>query len=121
MQEDPGERNDLSGKPEYADVESDLRGRILARFDPERIDKEVRDSLAKRRLLRTPMKMTDLKWDYTPQLDASKPILKQYLADFAVSPQKIEECTGGGIHALNSSALERTDAQEREQDREHTG
>ena len=67
------------------------------------------------------MKMTGLRWDYAPQFDASKPILKQYLADFAVSPQKIEECTGGGIHALNSSALERAHEQEREQDREHAG
>lgn len=121
MQDDPGEWNDLSGKPEYADVESDLRGRILARFDPERIDREVKDSLAKRRLLRTPMKMTGLEWDYTPQFDASKPILEQYLAHFVVSRQTLEEYTAGGVHALGNSALERDDEEDRAQDREDTG
>lgn len=70
VESDPGEWRNLSGAAEYREVESDLRGRILARFDPERIQSEQVASIRARQLIREAMMRTGTRWDYLPQVDA---------------------------------------------------
>ncbi len=49
---DPREVRDLAGRPEVADVERELRERLLADWDPEAIDARVRASQRRRLFLR---------------------------------------------------------------------
>lgn len=48
---DPGEKNNLAGRMEYADCEKDLRARALEGWDPDGIDAKVRRSQRERRLI----------------------------------------------------------------------
>ncbi|HEX2034179.1 MAG TPA: sulfatase-like hydrolase/transferase [Chloroflexota bacterium] len=79
LQTDPDEWHNLSGKPEYAEVERELRGAIEARFDFGRIEADVRRSIASRRLIREAMRRNGTLWDYAPHFDPSKDALQQYL------------------------------------------
>ncbi len=72
LENDPKEWNNLSGCTEYREVEDKLNQLILSKFDPERIEREIRKSLRKRRIIREAMKITKTKWDYYPYFDASK-------------------------------------------------
>jgi len=69
---DPGEWHNLAGNPDFAEVEDDLRARVLGRFDPDEIERDVRESLARRRLIRTTMQVNRTQWDYDPPFDASR-------------------------------------------------
>jgi choline-sulfatase len=79
LQADPGEWNNLADDPVLASVKEELRARILAKFDPEAIDREVQASSHRRQLIREAMNRTKTKWDYSPRLDGSKNTLLQYL------------------------------------------
>lgn len=71
--EDPREWRNLAGKPKVVDVEADLHTRLVERFDPPDIERRVRKSLDRRRVIRQAMKATGLpKWDYQPVFDATK-------------------------------------------------
>jgi choline-sulfatase len=72
LERDPGEWNNLAGNPDFAEIEDDLRARILSRFDPEAIEQDVRESLIRRRLIRTTMQVNRTQWDYDPPFDASR-------------------------------------------------
>lgn len=69
---DPRENNDLSGKYEYREVEEKLRAHLLRWFNPAEIDKDVRESLKKRQIIRSAMRTNDTHWDYQPFFDATK-------------------------------------------------
>ncbi len=49
---DPSELHDLAGRPEFADDEAALRGRLLADWDPDRVDRRIRASQQRRLFLR---------------------------------------------------------------------
>jgi len=46
--QDPGEWRDLAGKAEYAQIEKEMRARILSEFDPEQIARRALASQARR-------------------------------------------------------------------------
>lgn len=70
---DPGEWDNLSGRREFAEVEQELRSLILNRFDPEKIDRELDENLAKRAVVKSAMEANDgPSWDYQPFFDASR-------------------------------------------------
>ena len=79
LETDPGEWNNLSGQPEHAQVEAELRARILATFDPEAIGEAARESLQRRDVIRKAMQANGTKWDHQPQFDGRKNSLAQYL------------------------------------------
>lgn len=71
--EDPKEWNNLAGRSEYAEIESRLHGLIMDKFDPDQIERDVQDSLARRGVIREAMQETGLpKWDYQPFFDATE-------------------------------------------------
>jgi choline-sulfatase len=51
LESDPGEMSDLSGSPEHREVVEELTAAILDGWDPEEVDRVVRESHAKRRLI----------------------------------------------------------------------
>ena len=73
MSDDPKEWNNLAGQPEYTEIEADLHNLLMARFDPDQIEADIQDSLARRRIIREAMLETGLpKWDYQPDFDATE-------------------------------------------------
>lgn len=52
LEVDPGEKNNLAGRAEYAEREGELRVRVLDGWDPDGIDKKVRRSQRDRGLIR---------------------------------------------------------------------
>ena len=73
MVDDPEEWNNLAGQPEYQEVERKLHALLVANFDPDQIERDVQESLARRRLLKGAMDATGLpNWDYQPFFDATK-------------------------------------------------
>ena len=79
LEVDPGEWNNLAGRPECAQVEAELRARILATFDPEAIGEAARESLQRRDVIRKAMQANGTSWDHQPQFDGRKNSLAQYL------------------------------------------
>jgi choline-sulfatase len=80
LEADPGEWDNLSGRPKYREVEEGLRARILGRFDPDAIEEAVMESVRKRALIRGAMEITGTRWDVEPRFDPVKGIIDQYLA-----------------------------------------
>jgi choline-sulfatase len=72
LEDDPDEWHNLSGKPEYQDIEASLKAHILEQFDPARIEQDVTESLLKRQLIREAMKVNDTHWDYAPHFDTTQ-------------------------------------------------
>jgi len=72
LQKDPGEWNNLCGRPSYAEVETELRSRILEPFDPDRIEEELQESLINRAVIKKANKINDTHWDCQPFFDATK-------------------------------------------------
>jgi choline-sulfatase len=72
LEDDPDEWNNLSGKPEYQEIETGLKASVLEQFDPDRIEQDVTQSLLKRQLIREAMKVNDTHWDYAPDFDATQ-------------------------------------------------
>jgi len=73
LAKDPKEWNNLAGQPEYQEVERKLHALLVANFDPDQIERDVQESLARRRLLKGAMDATGLpNWDYQPFFDATK-------------------------------------------------
>lgn len=69
---DPGEWHNLAGRPEMQKLEEELRGLILAQFDPDRIAASGEVSVRRRELIRQAMARNDTHWDYFPYFDATK-------------------------------------------------
>ena len=73
LAEDPREWNNLAGQPQYEKVESRMHDLLLASFDPEQIELDIEDSMARRGLIKEAMGTTGLpKWDYQPFFDATE-------------------------------------------------
>jgi len=67
LEKDRDEWDNLAGKVEYASVRDDLRTRILSQFDPDRLEKELRNSLQRRMFLMKAMQKTGQDWAYRPE------------------------------------------------------
>jgi choline-sulfatase len=80
LQSDPGEWQNLIGQPRSANVARELKTLILDAFDPAVIEKEVRATIFKRQLLRRWGEVTGVQWAYTPEFDACKNAVAQYLS-----------------------------------------
>ncbi len=72
LENDPGEWNNLCGDPAYAEIETELRSRILETFDPDIIEEELRESLLNRAVIKQSNEVNDTHWDYSPFFDATK-------------------------------------------------
>jgi choline-sulfatase len=78
LEADPGEWHNLVGREEYAEVEAKLRGLILDRFDPEAIELDVRESIARRRLIQRALMANGTTWSAAPNFGSGN-ALGQYL------------------------------------------
>ena len=67
LEKDPDEWDNLAGKAEYASLRDDLRTMILNQFAPDKIEKELRDSLQRRLFLMKAMQKTGQDWAYRPE------------------------------------------------------
>ena len=63
---DPDETIDLAEDPEWAEVVSHARADVLARFDPDDIERRIRASIEDRRPVRAAMAATGTVWAYDP-------------------------------------------------------
>jgi choline-sulfatase len=62
LEADPYEMNDLSGRPEHAEVEAKLRARLLADWDPDDIELRVIRAQARRKIARNKNVCKDVGW-----------------------------------------------------------
>jgi choline-sulfatase len=67
LEKDPEEWDNLAKNAEYASIRDELKTGILNQFDPDRIEKELRDSLQRRQLLKKAMQKTGRDWAYQPE------------------------------------------------------
>lgn len=72
LENDPCELNNLSGQTDFKQIHDRLKSLILEKFDIDAIEKNVRNSLLKRRLIKESMKKSNTHWDYFPYFDATK-------------------------------------------------
>ena len=72
LESDPGEWRNLAGQPQLQELESWLRGLILAQFDPEWIAADGAASVRRRELIKAAMERNDTHWDYAPVFDATR-------------------------------------------------
>jgi len=73
LAQDPKEWNNLAGKPEYREIESRLHSLLMANFDPDQIEQDIQEDMARRRVIKEAMQKTGLpKWDYQPFFNATK-------------------------------------------------
>jgi len=67
LEKDPDEWDNLARRTDYASIRSELKERILSRFDPDRIEKELRESLQRRQFLMKAMRKTNHDWTFDPE------------------------------------------------------
>lgn len=63
---DPDELRDLSAQADYADYVAKARAEILARFDPDDIERRIRESIRDRQEVRSAMQASGAMWAYDP-------------------------------------------------------
>jgi choline-sulfatase len=68
---DPGEWDDLLGRPEVAEIERELRDAIHAEFEVERLAEIGPASVPRRELVARAMARNGTHWDYQPFVDAT--------------------------------------------------
>jgi choline-sulfatase len=64
LEKDPDEWDNLARRADYVSIRSELKECILGRFDPDRIEKELRESLKKRQFLMKAMSKTGQNWAF---------------------------------------------------------
>lgn len=69
---DPREEVNLSGKPEYREIEEELKSLILKRFDPQEVLDYLDTSIRKKKVVKEAMERTKAAWDYVPVVDESR-------------------------------------------------
>ncbi len=72
IEKDPGEWENLSGRNEFVEIESELKAKIFEQFNPDEIERDVCKSLLNRKLIREAMKANNTHWDYFPYFDATR-------------------------------------------------
>jgi len=71
LETDPGEWNNLLDDARHGEIAAALRGKILQRFDPERMADENLESLYRRWYIRDVMKANGTHWNHSPPLRRS--------------------------------------------------
>jgi choline-sulfatase len=66
LQRDPSEWDNLAGSPQVSDVEKELRSAILDRFNPQQIERELRESIARREAIQPALTRNGRDWNFTP-------------------------------------------------------
>jgi choline-sulfatase len=79
LAEDPDEWHNLVDDPAFAQTASELKARILEKFDPDEIHARVMDSFHRRMLIAEAMRRNGTSWDPEPHFDPSRNSLDQYL------------------------------------------
>lgn len=69
---DPKEEVNLSGKPEYREIEAELKSLILKRFDPQEVLDYLDTSIRKKKIVKEAMERSKTAWDYVPVVDESR-------------------------------------------------
>jgi choline-sulfatase len=74
IENDPEEWENLVGKSEdYKVIEAEMKDLILQRFDIDKVEKDLVESIAKRRVMKKAHDRNGgVNWDYQPYVDASK-------------------------------------------------
>lgn len=73
VRRDPDEWHNLAGRPEHAAVEEDLRGQVLATFDPEAIERDLVASLRNRAIVQEALVRNGTRWEHEPRFDVTYP------------------------------------------------
>jgi len=69
LEADPGEHNNVSGTPDYAEVERDMRQRLAALWDGGRIEREVRTGKRERFVINDALRNGNHEpWDHFPRI-----------------------------------------------------
>jgi choline-sulfatase len=78
LEADPHEWDNLVGDPDHRGIVRDMREAILGRFDPDRIEAELRDSIRRRRLIQWAMHRNGTSWDVCPRFSRRRNSRTQY-------------------------------------------
>ena len=77
LRRDPGERDNLAGKPSHAAEVAELRAEVARRWDLAALDAEVRASQRRRRLVDAALRKGAVRaWDFQPFRDATKQYMR---------------------------------------------
>lgn len=78
MEADPDETRNLAGDPAYAQIEQEMRDRLLAGWDGPAMERAVMESQQTRLIIKKAMaKGRATSWDYQPVFDASKRYVRE--------------------------------------------
>lgn len=69
---DPEEQHNLSGNPDYHDMEEELRELILNTFNPQEVLDYLDISNRRKKIVKEAMERTNTAWDYVPAVDESR-------------------------------------------------
>lgn len=64
LEKDPDEWNNLAGRADHASIREELKRCILSQFNPDRIEKQLRESLQRRQFLKKAMGITRQDWAF---------------------------------------------------------
>jgi choline-sulfatase len=67
LERDPKEWDNLANQDDYDTVREELKKCILDRFNPDQIEKQLRDSLQRRQFLKSAMEKTGRDWKFDPE------------------------------------------------------
>jgi choline-sulfatase len=79
MKDDPKEWDNLTGTPDNATIEAELKALILEQFDPDDLAAENLASIRRRATIKDAMEKQGVTWAYYPQFDARRDALKRHL------------------------------------------
>jgi choline-sulfatase len=78
LEDDPGEWSNLVRDPDHAGVVDELRGLILARFDPGEVDRDLRRSITHRRIIQRALVRNGTSWAAMPVFSKHRDPATQY-------------------------------------------
>jgi choline-sulfatase len=67
LEKDPNEWNNLAGRTDLASIREELKKCILSRFNPDQIEKQLRESLQRRQFIKKAMGKTKRDWAFGPE------------------------------------------------------
>jgi choline-sulfatase len=72
LDDDPGEWHNLIDDPDHAAVAEELKGLILATFDPDLVEQQLQASLERRAIVKHTNEVNDVHWDHQPYFDVTQ-------------------------------------------------
>ena len=81
LKRDPGERENLAGKEQCAELVADFRAEVGRRWNLAELDKQVRESQRRRRLVAAALNIGEIHaWDFQPFRDAARQYIRNSVA-----------------------------------------